>query len=489
MKLLSVHIQNYKILDDLLVDFNKDNSVAVIIGKNGSGKTTLIECLTIIFSKLLERETIDELKKASFPFEFNLRYILRKETGIETSTWGHFFTNYIAIELAYSNELKVILYEGESTFDDWDEIEKKLRQEGEDSSYLLPENIVIYYSGISDIIYKQFHYFQSEIILGSLDGQSKINQPLFYFLPENFPSILLGLLSFQFGEVPNMLSRKFGITGFNKIAIKIKKPSWAKSRSQSEDFWGAKGELSVFLNKIREIANADFEKDNVVFTISSDNELQLVWEQYGSEKRLFEYIVSLQANDLIDSISIDLNKNGVITPYQRLSEGEKQLLVIIGLKELLAGENSLFLLDEPDTYLHPEWKRDFMYEFFNRETEEMYRNFYLITSHSPNIVSALKKGQLKILKNVDGKSKLRTYSLNPYGKPIDEILLDLFNVDGLRYKKVEDEINKLRNMVMADEFNTLEFNNLFEELENDLGRDDEALTELKLEIARRKKIG
>jgi len=47
MKLISLHIDNYKLFKDFKIDFPNNESVVAFIGKNGAGKTTLIESLVL----------------------------------------------------------------------------------------------------------------------------------------------------------------------------------------------------------------------------------------------------------------------------------------------------------------------------------------------------------------------------------------------------------------------------------------------------------
>lgn len=484
MRILSLHIENYKILDDFKVDFDFKYSTAVIIGKNGSGKTTLIECLTEIFVSIVKAEGLAELKKTKVPFLFDMSYVLKKEKSIETSFWGEFFTNYIGVELSNkSGEMNLKLHVGNEVFDTEEKIEKYLQDNGEKLAGLFPDNLVLYYSGISDILYNNFKKFQKEIILGSLDGETKIDQPYFYFLPENFPIILIGLLSFEYGNVSENLQKRFGINGFKEIIIEIKKPFWAKPKSTPKTFWGARGDLKTFLDRLMITSEMRLEDDKVSFHLKNTEELQNIWEYYGSEKRLFEYLVSLQANGLISDVKILLNKNGIDVFHERLSEGEKQLLTIVGLKELLAADNSLFLLDEPDTYLHPAWKQEFISDFL---TEDDYKNFFIITSHSPTIVSGLQREQLKILLLIDGKPTLREFAFNPYGMRVDKILIDFFGMEGLRFKKVEKEIERLKELVTLNEYNSPEYIDLMKRLEDSLEKGDSELLDIKIESAKRK---
>ena len=428
MRIISLYIDKYRIIEDFNINFDFEHCTTVIIGKNGTGKTTLIECFTKIFSNLLKAENLSQLKETLFPFKFDIKYLLKTEKSIETKFLGEVFTNYIVIEISnLEDKVNIILHEGDKSYENTDNIIKYLRTIGEDISYLLPDKIVTYYSGISEIISNNFKDFQKQKILGSLDGETKMEQPYFHFLPENFPIILIGLLSYQFGDVPTLLSKKFFISGFDNISINLKKPKWA--RAKSRDFWGARGDLKIFLERLKEACQKVYFEDNkITFVIKNINQLQNIWEFYGSEKGLFEYLVSLQANDLIEIISISLEKNGITIPHQRLSEGEMQLLTIIGVKELLAADNSLFLLDEPDTYLHPEWKVIFFDDLFlsgienitiDSEYPEINAHF-IVTTHSPMLISNLRSGDVI---NFDS-GKPRRYTGRTFGKDTNTILVE-----------------------------------------------------------------
>jgi AAA15 family ATPase/GTPase len=486
MKLRQLKISNYKLFENLVIDFNETASITTIIGRNGSGKTTLMECIIMIFSNLFKCNSLDDFSKIFFPFKFNVNYMLRHETKVETNIWGNSFVNYIGIELNYEVTLSIKVYDGLKTYTNWSEIAKYLSEKGEKVSYLLPANLAVYYSGISDLLFQQYKEFQINEIKLSLDGDVQIDQSFYYFIPKDFEAIMVALLSYQYGNIPDKLKSKYGITQLISIDITFKKPIWAKHKTSVSSYWGATGNLSVFFTIAKSAANAvSIDGDKLKLTFTDTNHLETLWSYYGSEKRLFEYLVTLQANDLIESISIKVKKNELEIDVQNLSEGEKQMLIITGLKELLSTENSLFLLDEPDTYLHPEWKRAFVPEFFN--DDDTSQNYTIITSHSPDIISAMKKGQLKILQNIDGKAKLKTISINPYGKPVDQVLIEFFGVDGLRYKEVQLKLDALWDLVKVNKFDEPVFKIKFADLEKEIGKDDKDLTALKLEIIRRSK--
>src|SRR5690606_9288699 len=71
-----------------------------------------------------------------------------------------------------------------------------------------------------------------------------------------------------------------------------------------------------------------------------------------------------------------------------LSEGEQQAIIIKGLTELLSEKNSLFLFDEPDTYLHPKWQRQFITDIENTiDSSHNSENSFVIATHSPQLLS------------------------------------------------------------------------------------------------------
>ncbi|MGR3319359.1 MAG: AAA family ATPase [Candidatus Anammoxibacter sp.] len=473
MKIKELYVEDYKILQNFSMDF--DSQLTVLIGENGSGKSTIVEITAKIFYDLYSHLVLGKTKKPDVVFE------VRYEIEYETEKYEVYITSNKDAKEYY--EVNITKDNGKSKKYSKAEINKDFVNGYKD---ILPRNVVMYYSGISTMLKNKFTKFQNEFISSSLDGDIKIEQPFFYFLPDNFSTILIGLLSYQYGDVPETLKNQFGISEFKEIKITVKKPRWAKPKSKVDDFWGAKGDLSIFLQKLSETCNNEVITENSAsFVFKTKEELEKIWSSYGEEKKLFEYLTTLQANDLIEKIDIVLIQNSKEISFKRLSEGEKQILTVFGLRELLITGNTLFLLDEPDTYLHPEWQRDFIKSIIDIEDA---KTNYLITTHSPNLISGLNKKQLKIIENVDNKTNIREFSFNPFGKPVDMILTDHFGLKGLRFKDIDAKIRELQQMLIEENYDTGEFESLFTELQNEIGNDDIDLLSIKLEKIKREKV-
>lgn len=78
-----------------------------------------------------------------------------------------------------------------------------------------------------------------------------------------------------------------------------------------------------------------------------------------------------------------------------LSDGEQQFLHTIGLCLLYRHESALFLLDEPETHLNPDWRASYISTLRAAlEADEATKNVMrevLLTSHSPFIISDCRK--------------------------------------------------------------------------------------------------
>ena len=197
-----------------------------------------------------------------------------------------------------------------------------------------------------------------------------------------------------------------------------------------------------------------------------------------SSQEVFDILYYLKLNKLIDDIKISWKTESGSFDLEHISEGQKQELMTLGLSLVFDTPGTLFLLDEPDTYLHPKWQREFISSLTKATANG---GCAIITSHSPSIVSDVRKEQLFIL----NKGKLVETAFNNYGKEVDNILIDYFGLDSTRSKDVQERIDYLREMIANDKYTTDEFKNKFDELSELIGSDSKDLPLLKLDIKRR----
>lgn len=480
-----LYIEKYKLLNKFSVNFNKD--ISILIGVNGSGKSTILESIAIIFSAAFLKE------KAKFSFK--LEYELRLEDILEQSaTTAEFKTEYIKVEISAKKDetLNYKVYTADKIIEKESEIERYFGF----FEKILPSNIVIYYSGLSEILKKICLPHDERLSINYRKGNTTIHRPFFYFEPPLFNIILITLLSYEFGDIPTFLYERAKIKGINSIQISLKKPSWGKSKI--EDWWGAKGEVKSLLDYLESLhtslivddnPNNNF-KGNVVIeaiqnealniTILGQEMLFEIREHFIEERNLFKILNTL----LIDGFSPEVKFSFIQEDdnnrksFNILSEGEQQAIIIRGLVELVNNENTLFLFDEPDTYLHPSWQRNFIENITQLSNRSEYNTSqFLITTHSPQLLSNAEPLNSDVQIMEDGEIVKVTPKY--YGKDVSTILYEMMGVER-RNKKVAKLLSVLFNLIEDEELEKAKAE--YGKLAEILGEDDPAIIRAKTQL-------
>ena len=116
---------------------------------------------------------------------------------------------------------------------------------------------------------------------------------------------------------------------------------------------------------------------------------------------------------------------------KNLSDGEHQLLHTIGLCLLFRHKPALFLLDEPETHLNPDWRASYISILraaleADPSTKNVMREV-LLTSHSPFIISDCRKENVLIFeKNDEGKVEWHTPDFETFGASANAITIKVF---------------------------------------------------------------
>lgn len=501
MQLKRLYIKDYKILKDFTIDFSYDfeRYISVFIGANGSGKSTVLEAIAQIFSNAY----LNENAKFGFELEYSVRF---EEKIEETSTTSEFHTDYVLVKLSASKDEQINI-SIDSAIDDTDlteKLNKKTKQIilGKKRYSLLPDNVVVYYSGLSEIMQKLAMPHNELISTSYRKNNTLTERDFFYFKPEHFGIFLTSLLSFEYGDIPKFLKSKAKIGGVQSIQIRLKKPDWANDKI--ENFWGAKGEVRNFLdylnensasvddlqnpNKLKGVGNIVIEamQDEVlIITLISQQKLFEIRGHLIDERNLFEILNIMLIDGMLKDIKFSFHQEENDKPnFGILSEGEQQSIIIKGLTELLAEKNTLFLFDEPDTYLHPKWQRHFISEIEKTiDIGGATENNYVIATHSPNIVSGIFKNDLFVLR----EGKQIEVPFKSYGNNIETILIDFFGLEGVRNKYVEKLLKEVQQMVNQKQFDTDDFKDKFKELKEIIRPTAPEIVNINIEIATAKK--
>ena len=95
--------------------------------------------------------------------------------------------------------------------------------------------------------------------------------------------------------------------------------------------------------------------------------------------------------------------DGAVVRTEDLSEGEQRLVLLRLVYEVLADENSLILLDEPDAYLHEAWKRDVFDEIKSWSSKG---RMTVLSTHSPSLIDTIESRHLIVLRQQGEKAEI-----------------------------------------------------------------------------------
>lgn len=435
MRIDSLWIGNFKNLKNVTIDFDQDHWITVVIGWNGTGKSNVLEALLTIFRDLVMGE--DGTGNKNQPsFAFKLRYLCKGK-------WVHIDANparkpgYI---IHVSNEAAIDGGLGEEL-----PVSKFLKDS------LLPEYIFGYYSGESKRFGGLFEKYMSRYDKKLRAGEDPGLKRLFYALPVHSNFVLLSFIINDSELTKTFLKEQLGLEdgGIDSVLFVLRQPPW-KSKEGDPRFWNAKGIVRDFLDRIYAISIAPIRvtrnTDESLWNKRTREFLYLYVKDLASLKEIakdqsshefFRNIESTYVSELIEEVRIrvKLRKNDGSITFRELSEGEQQLLTVLGLLHFTSKEESLFLLDEPDTHLNPRWSVDYLkylHQFVGSAAEKHNSSHVILTTHNPLAVAELEKEQVQILVRDQKSNEVSVQSpdMHPRGMGYAGIITsELFGLD------------------------------------------------------------
>ena len=266
----------------------------------------------------------------------------------------------------------------------------------------------------------------------------------------------LALLTyFAFGDpgAQRFLRDHMGISGIDSALIVLRKPRWAGAKPTKHQrkhgdprFWYSAGLVkglldSLWSNAMAPIAGEGREHDDYrvrpadedqVYAFIPDAEtLKAIAAPFGEEKTFFALLETLDISDLIREVRIWVRMETVSdeVPFHEISDGEKQLLSVLGLMRFTGDEETLFLLDEPDTHLNPSWKWSYL-ELVRQIAQSAGESHIIMTTHDPLTLGGLMASQVQVMaKDADGQVTVSRPALNPRGLGFTSILTQIFGLE------------------------------------------------------------
>lgn len=392
-----------------------------LIGQNGTGKSNLIEALITLF------RDVDLDQKAAF--DYTLEYEIR----------GHI----VRIEADTAKQKRPYVW-----------VDGKSESQGflvKHARVYLPSHVFAYYSGKNERIESLFRTHQERYKQLLRQDDDDLMRRLFYCRGGHSQLVLLACLLSE-DPVFKKLLGNLNIEAIESALFVLKKPYSAKNLDESDielgdsRFWYRRGTVvNGFLEKLWQVAWApvqetkqiavDFrrrpEKQELLYLFVPNNQsLKKLGEEVGTPERFFRYAEAAYIGDLLEEVRITVKKSkghGGDVEFKQLSEGELQMLTVLGLMRITREDHCLFLLDEPDTHLNPIWKLRYFDDIegvLSSEKDSLVQgeSQILITTHDPMMVGSLKREQVHILRKHGERSVVESPDVHPQGMGVTGLL-------------------------------------------------------------------
>lgn len=396
MFIKKLFIEKYKNLSNLKIDFDPKNRTTFFLGSNGTGKTNLFEAILLIFQSLQEKfsnGTQRNQKDSKEIFNFMIEYTIENESVRATNK--DFFVN-----------------------------NKRLFYTDFSPTYL-PKNIIIYNSGDSKRLYELFYrrrtkiYPKISMIIMEYDVQKQL--ALDYLLSNN-------LIDEEIADVSKVV--------FYFQPGKIKGMRNFLGLIEDQAYSGAMEFIRNF-----DIENKSIPNQTLKIELTKDTMMPFFYGKTG----FFPTLQGLSKMGLFSSFSTSRKDYFQVflgtteIEFSDLGEGVQLMVSLKAAVNKFAEEETLFLLDEPDAFIHPSNIQKLV------QTIEKSNSQFLITTHSPILISRLKNG---CVKRLDHEAK--TVSTG-YGRKINYLFQDLMGFEDYP-QEIKEKIESINTFIDDEEY-------------------------------------
>jgi len=439
MKIRKLTIKNYKMFDDLELDFTDSNGnpldLIVLAGVNGSGKTSLLSLLGRLFSQSSNRFI------STLPLN-DLSAIPCQE---------------LAMEVEFTSDQVSVLANLISEF--------FIRQDMFNESIISQLKAVKQKLSRRNLSFLSFLYKIAEVPQGM---RIETND----FLPFGIPNV-------------DNLSKHFGVLYFldNSLGVTINRSRpmeiWSESvamRTSVQNHDGVVQWLDIFSEK------ETIEKYIVNTVVQSVIENRNLTGKEAIERRIGEINNFLQgirlATRLVDispTQPIFESFNGKPLSIDELSSGEKQFYYRAALLSKLGPTHHLLLIDEPETSLHPTWQKEVVKLYRNAGSD----NQIILATHSPHIIASVPPESLFVLYLDEDTRQIKVFNgakARKFTKGVEpnRILQEVMGMKELRDSETLQQIADIANLLRLrpEQVDLPENQEKIEKLREDLGNGD-----------------
>ena len=441
LKINKLYLNNYRCFKDFTIDFH--DQLTVLVATNGKGKTAILDAIAVAFGTFVNSTG---LARGSVFNRSDVQKIKARET--KTNEMEEVYPLVLEANGLINNEVthwsrELHKPKGATTTKDT----KSLIQYGQ------------------DIRNKVVHKVDEIIPLISYYGTGR----------------LWGLKKITLNKKQHETSR---LSGYIDCLDPL-------SSYKSFESWYVDICLAELELKIEEIEKNNLDISNNEFTVIRKSIQQAVnhivekntgWKDIVYKKRA-ETIVA--QNETFGELSL-----------MQLSDGIRNMIGLVAdiayravklnphLENAPKQTPGIVLIDEVDMHLHPKWQQTVLTDL----TKAFPNIQFIVTTHSPQVLSTVKKEQIRIL----GENVVSTPSTHSFGEDSSVLLAELMNVSPLPPLEIVEKRKEYQRLIEDREYESHRAKQLQKELIENYGENSEFIIQTEMLIRRfeaLKKVG
>lgn len=414
-KINKINITNFRLIEQIEINF--DESLNVIIANNGIGKTTILDAISIGLGAMLTR----------FP---KIKGIDFKERDLQKDKENK-SKPYMNVKIESTGNVV------------WDRTSK--RDNTQKTAKLIPNSYGL----------KELNDFVDSIVDNHNEGND-------YIMP----------LVIYYGTCRNCFDAPMRKTNFKKDFNRFE--SLESSLTSSTNF----NRLFQWFDAMATIENNE---------IKEKRDFNYTNKYLDTVRNAIETMIPSFENPRIEMYPLRFmidqkQEDGTIKELQieQLSAGYKAVLAMtmdISARMVEANPNlgnnseAIILIDELDLHLHPTWQQNILLD--------LHRTFpnaqFIITTHSPHIISSVENKYIKVLKKVDDNIEVIDGAIT-YGRDIEWVLEEM-GVKDPRHSIISEELKKCQNFLNEAQYDEAE--KCINSLEQRIGQNDREIMNLR----------
>ena len=389
MQIIQLSVGKKKCLENFNIcfDINKGHGTStILIGENGTGKSTLLQTVLEIMMSF-DSEAVEK----QINYQYSLKYFYKGSTVLLQRSKKQYSIT-IDEDLVCEGSYKTV----------------KAKLASSNKS-IFPERISYFYSGLNDravdgmhrmnINYKKtcrndIARYWNALYLANHEYEGVFPKRKYNYCTESLvPIYLIALLCGEDSFGKKILHERCYINNIESISFFLNVKKIGEMLHNNIDEVGIEGVLDLISfiddNFTEIMRNAYYPYgDTFMFDIRDITHIE------ADTISFFSFFEKL--NTIFEAkIEVVVNVGGSSVSCQDLSEGQRQLIKILGMLCICKDEDTLVLMDEPDAHMNPKWKYE-LKETIDVCLKEARNTQAIIATHDPLVINGVSKEYVRI---------------------------------------------------------------------------------------------